>query len=111
MASLNSVLTIKFDPEDRALLERVADALERANPERSLSFPFVPMDPSSVGAGDDEEDEETPPSLPCPEALQEIGNYLGLSVGPVFDPRPIVQAVKDLGSKCQDLTDALARKS
>jgi hypothetical protein len=117
MASLSSELTIRFDPADRALLERVAEALERANPEppcdgciddhqahtcgyswdpeRGTGHPAPPPDDE-----DDQDDDE--PTLSPSEALAEIAKYLGVEA----DAASVVQGVKDLGSDCQDLRQA-----
>jgi hypothetical protein len=98
MASLTSVLTIKFDPDDRELLERVVSALDRGSASLSTDPAPVTMDEG----GDGEEEAPISPS----GALAEIAKYLGVEA----DAACVVQAVKDLGSDCQDLRQSAARE-
>ncbi len=96
MASLNSILTIKFDPDDRELLERVAAGLERGT---VVTAPVVAEDESDDDNADDED--ESPAFLSSTDATREIATYLGLTTSQPL--ASVVQGVKDLGSRCQDL--------
>lgn len=96
MASLNSILTIKFDPDDRALLERVAGALERK------AQPLGPdPDDDHFEEEDDDEEDENPRDLSAPQVIGMLATYLSCEASPAA----VLDAVKDIGSQLQDLRD------